>query len=83
MERERTYCVSVNPRDRVSPGRVLASFDFAHPTFEHSTLRAQRLIEQLQGTRRTYFAGAYLGYGFHEDGARSGMQVAERLGVSW
>ncbi len=78
-----TYCVSVNPGDRVDPARVLASFQYAHPVYSLRTLEAQREVEALQGRRQTYFAGAHLGYGFHEDGARSGVEVAERLGVRW
>jgi len=78
-----TYCVSVNPGDRVAPERVLASFQYAHPVYSLATLEAQRQVEALQGRRATYFAGAHLGYGFHEDGARSGLAVAERLGVTW
>lgn len=78
-----TYCVSVNPGDRVDPARILASFDYAHPVYSLATLEAQRRVEALQGQRGTYYAGAHLGYGFHEDGARSGLAVAERLGVRW
>ena len=73
----------MNPGDRVAPSRVIASFDYAHPVYSLRTLDAQRQVEALQGERQTYFAGAHLGYGFHEDGARSGVAVAERLGVHW
>ena len=47
------------------------------------TLEAQRRLEAINGERRTLFAGAYLGYGFHEDGLQAGVRAAERLGVTW
>ncbi|MEZ4503996.1 MAG: FAD-dependent oxidoreductase [Dehalococcoidia bacterium] len=77
------YCVSVNPGDRVDPARVLAEFDYEHPVYSMATLEAQRRIERINGARRTFFAGAYLGYGFHEDGVQAGARVASKLGVDW
>lgn len=77
------FCVSVNPGDLVDPSRVVASFDYEHPVYTPETLVAQQRLEALQGVRRTHFAGAYLGYGFHEDGVQSGIRVAARLGVNW
>ena len=77
------YCVSVNPGDRIEPERVIAAFDYAHPVYSLRTLEAQRRVRASQGKRQTYFAGAYLGYGFHEDGARSGVEVAQSMGVYW
>lgn len=78
----RHYLVSVNPRE-VRPDAVLASFDYAHPVYSMRTLKAQQALAKIDGQRCTYFAGAYRGYGFHEDGARSGVEVAQRLGVDW
>lgn len=78
-----TYCVSVNPGDNLDAARIIAEFDYAHPVYSLQTLAAQQRVQALQGARQTYFAGAHLGYGFHEDGARSGVEVAERLGVQW
>jgi len=77
------YCVSVNPGEHLDPSRVIASFGYAHPVYSRHTLEAQRRVEALQGERHTYYAGAHLGYGFHEDGAASGLRAAERLGARW
>jgi len=77
------YCVSVNHSEDLDPSRVIAMFEYDHVVYTLRTLEVQRSVEALQGAHRTYYAGAHLGYGFHEDGAASGVRVAERLGVAW
>lgn len=77
------YLVSVNPGDRVAPESILAEFDYSHPVYSMRTLEAQRALKAINGARATHFAGAYLGYGFHEDGVQSGVEVARALGVEW
>ncbi len=77
------YCVSVNPEIEPRPETVLREMVFSHPQYSFRTLEGQRLLEALQGRRRTFFAGAHLGYGFHEDGFASALRVAARLGVAW
>ncbi len=73
--------VSLNPIDQPDPAKVLASFDYAHPVFDEAAVAAQGRLSALQGRRNTWFAGAWTGYGFHEDGLKSGLAVAAALGA--
>ncbi|EEA95522.1 NAD(P)/FAD-dependent oxidoreductase [Pseudovibrio sp. JE062] len=72
--------VTLNPNHQPATGSILRTFHYAHPVFDQTALTAQKQLWQIQGERRTWFCGAYLGYGFHEDGLQSGLAVAEALG---
>jgi predicted NAD/FAD-binding protein len=78
---DRDYCVTLN--EEVDDAHVLARVVYEHPLYTVSTLRAQQALAQLSGERRTWYAGAHLGNGFHEDGLASGVAVANGLGVAW
>jgi predicted NAD/FAD-binding protein len=71
--------VSMNPVREPRPQQVLASFDYAHPVFDRAAIDAQTHVPSLQGRQRSWFCGAWTGYGFHEDGLASGMAVAEAV----
>lgn len=72
--------VTLNPGNDFSTGSVVADMSYDHPLFDSAAIAAQREMWRIQGGRRTWFAGAWLGYGFHEDGLQSGLEVAERIG---
>ena len=72
--------VTLNPRREPAPGLIFDEREFTHPIFDAPALLAQKRIWGLQGARRTWFCGAYLGAGFHEDGVQAGLAVAEMLG---
>lgn len=76
---ETNYCITLNADDVIDPSKVLASFDYAHPTFDEAAIRAQRRHGEIDGWLRTHFVGAYWGYGFHEDGVQSALRVVERM----
>ena len=76
---EQPVVVSLNPVADIDPAQVHASFDYAHPVFDVAAIRAQGQVDALQGQQNTYFCGAWTGYGFHEDGLKSGLAVASRL----
>ncbi|MBM3405946.1 MAG: FAD-dependent oxidoreductase [Betaproteobacteria bacterium] len=72
--------VSLNPLRAPRPSTLIQEFDYAHPIFDLAAGRAQRKLKAIQGRHHTWFAGAWTGYGFHEDGLRSGLEVAQALG---
>lgn len=71
--------VSLNPIQPIDPRHIHGEFDYAHPVFDMAALQAQDDMDILQGQRHTYYAGAWMGYGFHEDGLKAGLGVARSL----
>ena len=71
--------VSLNPLRDIARKYIMGEFDYAHPVFDLAAIRAQGDIAALQGQNNTYFCGAWTGYGFHEDGLKSGLKAAEQL----
>jgi len=76
------YFVTLGAADLVDPDQVIAHRDYAHPIYNPASVAAQRRLPEIDSDRLV-FAGAWYGWGFHEDGARSGARAAERLGFAW
>ena len=76
---KQSVVVSLNPIKEIARNLIMAEFDYAHPVFDLAAIRAQGEVAALQGQQNTYFCGAWTGYGFHEDGLKSGLKVAEYL----
>lgn len=73
---EQPVIVSLNPQRDIAASQVLGAWDYDHPVFDLDAIRAQSLVPALQGQQHTWFAGAWCGYGFHEDGLKAGLQAA-------
>jgi predicted NAD/FAD-binding protein len=77
------FVVTLNRTDAIDPAKILRRMQYHHPVYSHASVAAQARKAEIQGRRRTWFAGAYWGWGFHEDGMRSAVDVARALGVEW
>jgi len=77
------YCVTLNRDELIAEDRVIERVAYAHPLYTFASLAAQARLPQLDARRRTWFCGAYHGFGFHEDGLASGMRAAAGLGAPW
>jgi len=82
LEASRDYVVTLGGRDAVDPASVIAVMDYSHPAYTAASVAAQSRLPALN-TPLWAFAGAYHGWGFHEDGCRSGVAAARALGGSW
>ncbi|WP_340556621.1 NAD(P)/FAD-dependent oxidoreductase [Streptomyces sp. GSL17-111] len=78
----RPHVVTLGGADRVDPAKVLAEMVYEHPVYTPESVAAQRELPALSGPVTAY-AGAHHGWGFHEDGCRSGVEAARALGVEW
>ncbi|MFJ9728698.1 NAD(P)/FAD-dependent oxidoreductase [Streptomyces sp. NPDC101209] len=82
LDAAETFVVTLGGEDRVAPDRVLARMVYEHPVYTPESVAAQRRLPEL-ASDVCAFAGAYHGWGFHEDGCRSGVEAAAALGVRW
>jgi predicted NAD/FAD-binding protein len=71
--------VSLNPATPIDPATILGSYDYDHPVFDLPAIAAQSELPRLQGQQRTWYAGAWMRYGFHEDGYQAGLAAAQGL----
>jgi uncharacterized protein len=82
LETQTDYFVSLNSKEFVDPKKVIYSVDYTHPAFTSQSVNSQQAIRSLNGTQNTWYCGAYMRYGFHEDAVVSANEVAEHFGVS-
>jgi predicted NAD/FAD-binding protein len=73
--------VTLNPHKRIADEKIIRTIEYDHPVFDVETIKAQGRISEIQGREGIYHTGAWLGYGFHEDGLKSALRVARALGL--
>jgi predicted NAD/FAD-binding protein len=71
--------VTLNSSKKIDPKKIFAEIEYEHPIFDEAAIQAQSQISEIQGLENLYFCGAYLGYGFHEDGLNSAIKIAELI----
>jgi predicted NAD/FAD-binding protein len=82
IDDDKPLFVSLNPPFEPDPGLTFGKHICEHPQYNAAAFAAQKRLGEIQGRRHTWFCGAWTGYGFHEDGLRSGLAVAEALGAA-
>ena len=81
LDESQNYFVSLNPIYEIDPDKIIRRIHYMHPVFDNQAMAAQKQLHQLQGDNRTWFAGSYFGYGFHEDALSSAVSIAKNLNV--
>jgi predicted NAD/FAD-binding protein len=80
LDTQTPILVSLNPPFEPDPALTFGQFTYAHPQYDAGALKSQKLLSEIQGKDRIWYCGAWTGHGFHEDGLRSGLNVAQALG---
>lgn len=83
FESPEPFVVTLNRTAAIDPAMIIATMQYQHPIYTHASVAAQSRASEINGRRKSWFAGAYWGFGFHEDGMRAGVAAAEGLGVGW
>ena len=82
LDADREFCVTLNHSEAIDPSAIIRTIAYAHPVYTREGAAAQRRHDEISGRNRTHYCGAYWGWGFHEDGVKSGKRVAERIGAA-
>jgi uncharacterized protein len=73
------FFLTLNPFMPINKNKIIRKVEFTHPIYNKETMKAQKCLEKLQGINNSWFCGSYFGYGFHEDGLKSGINIASKL----
>ena len=79
LKTQKDYFLTLNPIADIDKNKIIKKVEFTHPFYDIETIKAQRHLSELQGINNSWFCGSYFGYGFHEDGLKSAIAVANKL----
>ena len=79
LKTSKNYFLTLNPIISIGDRQIIKKVEFTHPFYDMKTINAQKYLPELQGVNNSYFCGSYFGYGFHEDGLKSGIDVSNKL----
>ena len=79
LKTSKDYFLTLNPIISIEDSKIIKKVEFTHPFYDIKTINAQKYLPELQGVNNSYFCGSYFGYGFHEDGLNSGIDVSSKL----
>ena len=79
LKTNNNYFLTLNPIDKIEDKKIIKKIEFSHPFYDLQSLRSQKYLNELQGKKNSWFCGSYFGYGFHEDGLKSALDIVNRI----
>ena len=79
LKTDKDYFLTLNPITELDKKKIIKKIEFTHPFYDMKTIKAQKYLSELQGVNNNWFCGSYFGYGFHEDGLKSAIDIANKL----
>ena len=79
LKTSKNYFLTLNPIMEIDNKKIIKKVEFTDPFYDLKTIEAQKYVSELHGINNTWFCGSYFGYGFHEDGLKSGIDVSNKL----
>ena len=79
LETKNNYFLTLNPIFKINDNNIIKKIDFSHPFFDLQSIKAQKKLKELQGLKNSWFCGSYFGYGFHEDGLKSALNIVNQI----
>jgi len=79
LKTDNNYFLTLNPVYKIEDKKVIKKIDFSHPFYDLQSFRSQKYLNELQGKNNSWFCGSYFGYGFHEDGLKSSLNIVNRI----
>ena len=79
LKTEKDYFLTLNPVERINDENTIKKVNFTHPYFNNENVALQKHLQKLQGKKRTWYCGSYFGYGFHEDGLKSSIDLVKKF----
>ena len=79
LKTQKDYFLTLNPIANIDKSKIIKKVEFTHPFYDMKTVETQKYLSELQGVNNSWFCGSYFGYGFHEDGLNSGIDVSNKL----
>tara|TARA_B100000029_G_scaffold302687_1_gene295517 strand:- start:705 stop:1949 length:1245 start_codon:yes stop_codon:yes gene_type:complete len=79
LKTNKNYFLTLNPLTSIDESKIIKKIEFTHPIYDLETVSAQKYLSTLQGKNNTWFCGSYFGYGFHEDGLKSAIEISKKI----
>ena len=81
LKSDKNYFLTLNPIEEITSKHIIKTIEFTHPYFNYENTSIQKELKNLQGKKKTWFCGSYFGYGFHEDGLKSSIDLINNFKI--